>query len=156
MALSSSLQFSRSVVSDSLQPHELTAALQESLSITTPRASPNSCPLSRWCYPSNSSSVISFFSCNLVFPDVSNWLHFTPLHCLSSAFPPFLSNGASCDTESLSHRLCTSYPILDWFLSRSAVCPAGILGFPSHGVDGPDSWFPRLSLSWVSFILLHN
>ena len=90
------------------------------------------------------------------FPNVSNWLHFHPLHCLSSTFPPFLSNCASCDTESLFHRLCTSYPILDWFLSRSAVCPAGIFGFPSHRVDVPDSWIPRLSLSWVYFTFLHN
>ena len=90
MALSSSLQFSRSVVSDSLQPHELTAALQESLSITTPRASPNSCPLSRWCHPSVSASVIFFSSCNLVFPDVSNWLHFTPCTVYLQHFLHFL------------------------------------------------------------------
>ena len=32
------------------------------------------------------------------------------------------------------HRLWSSYPILDWFLSRSAVRPAGILGFPSTGL----------------------
>ena len=29
----------------------------------TPRAYPNSCPLSRWCHPTISSSVIPFFSC---------------------------------------------------------------------------------------------
>ena len=39
------------------------------------------------------------FGIALVFPDVSNWLHFHPLHCLSSTFFPFLSNCTSCDTE---------------------------------------------------------
>ena len=37
-----------------------TAAHQASLSITTPRVYSNSCPLSRWCHPTISSSVIPF------------------------------------------------------------------------------------------------
>ena len=34
----------------------------------TPRVHPNSCPLSRWCHPTISSSVISFSSCPQSFP----------------------------------------------------------------------------------------
>ena len=43
------------------------------------------------------------FNRALVFPDVSNWPGFHPLHCLSPTFPPFLSNCASYDTESPVH-----------------------------------------------------
>ena len=54
-----SVQFSHSVVSNSLQPHGLqhTRPLCPS---PAPRAYPNSCPLSRWCHPTISSSVIPF------------------------------------------------------------------------------------------------
>ena len=48
-------QFSRSVVSDSLWPHELQHARPPCLS-PTPRVYSNSCPLSRWCHPTISSS----------------------------------------------------------------------------------------------------
>ena len=86
-------------MSDSLRPHELQHARTPCAS-PTPRAYPNSCPLSRWCHPTISSSVVPFSSWALVIPNVSNWLHFHPFHSLSSAFPPFLSNCASCDTVS--------------------------------------------------------
>ena len=58
----SSIQFSHSVVSDSLWPHELrhTRPLCPS---PTPGIYPNSCPSSRWCHPAISSSVIPFSSC---------------------------------------------------------------------------------------------
>ena len=57
-----SVQFSRSVVSDSLQPHESQHARPPCPS-PTPGVHPNSCPLSRWCHPSISSSVVPFSSC---------------------------------------------------------------------------------------------
>ena len=53
----SSVRFSRSVVSDSLWPHELQYARPPCAS-PTPRAHSNSCPLSRWCHPAISSSVV--------------------------------------------------------------------------------------------------
>ena len=40
-----------------------TAACQASLSITNSQSLPNSCPLSQWCHPTISSSVIPFSSC---------------------------------------------------------------------------------------------
>ena len=55
-------QFSRSVVSDSLWPHESQHARSPCPS-PTPRVYPNPCPSSWWCYPSISSSVIPFSSC---------------------------------------------------------------------------------------------
>ena len=60
--LLSSVQFSCSVVSDSLRPHELQHARPPCPS-PTPRVYPNSCPLSWWCHPTISSSVITFSSC---------------------------------------------------------------------------------------------
>ena len=57
-----SVQFSHSVVSDSLQPHELQHARLPCPS-PTPGACSNSCTSSQWCHPTNSSSVISFSSC---------------------------------------------------------------------------------------------
>ena len=63
----SSFQFSHSVVSNSLRPHELqyTRPLCPS---PTPGVYPNSCPLSVWCYPTISSSVVPFSSCPQSFP----------------------------------------------------------------------------------------
>ena len=56
---SSSVQFSCSVVSDSLQPHESQHARPPCPS-PTPGVYPNPCPLSWWCHPTISSSVIPF------------------------------------------------------------------------------------------------
>ena len=58
----SSVQFSRSVVSDSLWPHELQHTRPPCPS-PTPGVHPNSCPWIRWCHPTISSSVIPFSSC---------------------------------------------------------------------------------------------
>ena len=57
----SSVQFNCSVVSDSATPW--TATHQASLSITNSWILLNSCPLSWWCYPTISSSVVPFSSC---------------------------------------------------------------------------------------------
>ena len=65
--LSSVQLFSRSVVSNSLRPHEPQHARPPCPS-PTPRVHPNPCPLSRWCHPTISSSVIPFSSCPQSFP----------------------------------------------------------------------------------------
>ena len=57
-----SVQFSHSVVSDSLRSHELQHARPPCPS-PTPRVHPNSHPSSRWCHPAISSSVVPFSSC---------------------------------------------------------------------------------------------
>ena len=61
------MQFSRSVVSDPLQPHGLQHARPPCPS-PTPGAYSNSCPLSQWCHPTISSSVVHFSSCLQSFP----------------------------------------------------------------------------------------
>ena len=61
----SSVQFSRPVMSNSLQPHELQHA-RPSCPPPTPGVHPNSCPLR--CHPTISSSVIPFSSCPQSFP----------------------------------------------------------------------------------------
>ena len=57
-----SVQFSRSVASDSLRPHELQHARPPCPS-PTPRVHSDSCASSRWCHPAISSSVVPFSSC---------------------------------------------------------------------------------------------
>ena len=63
----SSVQFSCSVVSNSLRPHEPQHTRPPCLSPTL-GVHPNPCPLSWWCHPTISSSVIPFSSCPQSFP----------------------------------------------------------------------------------------
>ena len=56
------VQFSRSVVSNSLQPHEPQHARPPCPS-PTPGVHPNPCPLCWWCHPTISSSLVPFSSC---------------------------------------------------------------------------------------------
>ena len=58
----SSVQFSHSVVSDSLRPHE-SQHTRPPCPSPTPRVYSNLCPLSGWCHTAISSSVVSFSSC---------------------------------------------------------------------------------------------
>ena len=67
LATFNSVQFSRSVMSDSLRSHGLQHARPPCPS-PTPRIYPNSCPLSRWYHPTISSSIVPFSSCSQSFP----------------------------------------------------------------------------------------
>ena len=58
----SSVQFSRSVLSNSLWPHE-PQYTRPTCPSSTAGVHPNPCPLSRWCHPTISSSVVPFSSC---------------------------------------------------------------------------------------------
>ena len=58
----SSVQFSRSVVSNSLWPHE-SQQVRPPCPSPTPGVYPDSCPSSRWCHPAISSSAVPFSSC---------------------------------------------------------------------------------------------
>ena len=62
-----SVQFSRSVMSDSLRHHESQHARPPCPS-PTPRVHPDPRPLSQWCHPAISSSVVPFSSCPLSLP----------------------------------------------------------------------------------------
>ena len=97
----SSVQFSPSVVSDSLRPRELQHAKPPCPTPTT-RAHPNSCPLSRWCHQTFSSSV-PFSSCLQSFP-------------ASRSFPMsqlFTSGGQSIGVAASASVLPVN--IQDWF-----------------------------------------
>ena len=66
-------QISRSVVSDSLRPHESQHA-RPSCPSPTPGAYSNSCPLRRWCHPTISSSVAPFSPCPQFSPESGSFL----------------------------------------------------------------------------------
>ena len=86
-----SVQFSHSVMSNSLWPHESQHARPPSPS-TTPRVHSNSCPSSRWCHPAISSSVVPFSSCPQSLP-------------ASESFPmsqPFTLGGQSIGISALA------------------------------------------------------
>ena len=97
------LLFSRSVVSDSLQPHGPQHARLPCPS-PSPGAYSNSCPLSRWCHPTISSSVILLSSCLQSFP-VSG------LYCWVSPLPKYRSFSISTSNE---YSGLISFRI-DWF-----------------------------------------
>ena len=98
----SSVQFSRSAMSDSLRPHEAqhTRPLCPS---PTPGACSNSCPSSRWCHPTISSSVVPFASCLQSFPASRSFLR-------SQFFP---SGGQSIGASASAFALPMN--IQDWF-----------------------------------------
>ena len=68
----SSVQFSRSVMSDSLRPHGLQHARPPCPS-PTPGVYSNSCLLSLWCHPTTSSSVVPFSSRLQSFPALGSF-----------------------------------------------------------------------------------
>ena len=79
-----SVQFSRSVASDSLRLHEPQHARPPCPS-PTPGVHPNPCPLNRWCHPTISSSVIPFSSNPQSFP-ASGSFPWAPTDLGSSSF----------------------------------------------------------------------
>ena len=73
------VQFSYSVVSDSLWPHE-SQHTRPPWPSPTPGVYPNSCPSSRWCHPAISSSVIPFSSCPQSLPALGSFPMSQHLH----------------------------------------------------------------------------
>ena len=117
----SSVQFSRSVVSNSLRPHGLQRARPPCLSPTLGIYS-NSCPSIWWCHPTISSSVIPFFSCLQSFS-------------ASGSFPMsqlFTSGGKSIRVSASASVLPMN--IQDWF-------PLGWTGWISSRSKGLSSVF---------------
>ena len=97
-----SVQFSHSVMSSFLWTHGPQHTRLPCPS-PTPRACSNSCPLSRWCHPTISSSVVPFSSCLQSFP-------------ASGSFPMnqfFVSDGQSIGVSASASVL--SMIIQDWF-----------------------------------------
>ena len=75
----SSVQFSCSVMSDSLPPHELQHSRPPCPS-PTPGVCSNSRPSSRWCHPAISSSVVPFSSCPQFLPSIRVFSNESTLH----------------------------------------------------------------------------
>ena len=118
----SSIQFSHSVMSDSLRPHGLQHVRPPCPSPTAGVYS-NSCPLSRWCQPTISSSVIPFSSSRQSFP-------------ASGSFP--MSRLFASGSQSIGVSASTSVlpmNVQDWL-------PLGLTGWISLQSKG---------LSWVFF-----
>ena len=131
-----SVQFSHSVMSDSLWPHGLQHARLLWLS-PTPGVYSISCPLSQWCHPNISSSVIHFF-CLQSFP-------------ASGSFP--MSQFFALGGQRLELQLQHQHSILQWiqwiqWIPSKSIFPwfplglTGLISLQSKGL----SWvFPKLS-----------
>ena len=104
----SSVQFSHSVMSDSLRPHGLQHARPPCPS-PTPGVYSDSCPLSQWCHPTISSSVIPFSSHLQSFPASGSFQ-------MSQSFGSGgQSNGISVSASVLSRNIQGWYPL--WLTS---------------------------------------
>ena len=124
-------QFSHSVVSDSLWPHGPQHA-RLPCSSPTPGACSNSCPSSRWCHPTISSSVILFSSCLQFFP-------------ASGSFP--MSEFFTSDGQSIGVSASTSVlpmNIQDWF-------PLGWTGLISLQSKGLSRFFSNATVQKHQF-----
>ena len=115
-AIFSSVQFSCSVVSDSLRPHGLQHARLPCPS-PTPRVGSNSCGPNWWCHPTISSSVVPFSSCPQSFPTSESFL--------MSQFFAWGSQGVSASASVLQMN------IQDWFPSGWA----GLISLQSKGLS---------------------
>ena len=102
----SSVQFSHSVVSDSLPPHEPQHARHPCPS-PAPGAHPNPNPLCQWCHPTMSSSVTPFSSCPQPVPSSRSF----PMSQLSASGGQ--SIGVSVSTSVLPMNT-QDWPLLGW------------------------------------------
>ena len=130
--ITSSVQFSLSVVSTSLQTHGLQHARLPCPS-PTPGPSSNSCPSSWWCHPTISSSVVPFFSCLQSFP-------------ASESFPKsqfFASGGQSIGVSASASVLPMN--IQDWF-------PLGWTGWISLQSKGLSRVFSNTTVQKASIL----
>ena len=132
------IQFSRSVVSDSLRPHEPQHARPPCPS-PTPGACSDSSPSSQWCHPTISSSVVPFSSCPQFLP-------------ASGSFPVsqlFTSGGWSIGSFSFSISPSNEHPGLisfrmDWFDLLA------VQGTPQESSPAPQ--IKNISSSVLSFL----
>ena len=132
-----SVQFSCSVVSDSLRPHELQHARPPCPS-PTPGVHPDSCALSRWCHSAISSSVVPFSSCPQSFQHqgLFQWVNSSHQVAKGLEFP-------------LQHQSFQWTPRIDFLWD-------GLVGFPCSPRDSEESsptpQFKSINSSALSFI----
>ena len=129
------IQFSRSVMSNSLWPQGLQHTRPPCPS-PTPGAYSNSCPLSRWCHPTISSSVIPFGSSLQSFPA---WGSF-------QMSQPFTSGGQSIRVSASTSVLPMN--IQDWF-------PLGWIGWISLQSKGLSRVFSNIIVQKHQFFGAH-
>ena len=127
----SSLQFSCSVMSDSLWPRGLQQARPPCPS-PTPRACSNSCPSNQWCHPAISSSAVPLSSCLQSFP--------APVSFPMSQV--FASGGQSIGVSASASVLPMN--IQDWF-------PLGLIGFISLQSKGLSRVFSNTTVQKHQF-----
>ena len=124
------------VVSDSLWPHRLQHNRLPCPS-PTPRACSNLCPLSQWCHPTISSSVVPFSSCPQSFP-------------ASGSFPVnqlFLASGHSIGVSPLASVLPVNTQ--DWF-------PLGWTGWISLQSKGLSRIFSNFTVQKHQFFAYYS
>ena len=124
-------QFSCSVVSDFLWPHGMQHT-RPPFPSPTPGVYSNSCPLSRWCYPTISTSVIPFSSCLQSFPAYGSF----PMSQL------FASGGQNIGASASASILPMN--IQDWF-------PLGWTGWISLQSKGPSRVFSNTTVQKHQF-----
>ena len=127
--------FSRSVMSDSLQHHGLQHA-RPLCPLPAPRVYSNSCPLSRWCHPTISSSDSPFLSCLHSFPAIESF----------QMSQLFTSGGQSIGVSASASVLPLNFQ--DWF-------PLGWTGSsysPGDQESSPTPPFKNISSSVLSFL----
>ena len=132
--LTHSVQFNRSVVSNSLRPHESQHARPPCPS-PTPGVHSNSRPSSPWCHPAISSSVVPFSSCTQSLP-------------ASESFPMsqlFASGGQSTGASASASVLPMN--IQDWFL-------LGLTGWISLQSKGLSRVFSNTTVQKHRFLAL--
>ena len=124
-------QVSRSVLFNSLWPHE-SQHTRPPCPSPTPGVHPHLCPLSRWCHPTISSSVIPFSSCLQSFPD-SGSFHMSQL---------FASGGQSIGVSAST--LVLPMNTQDW-------SPLGWTGLMSLQPKGPSRIFSNTTVQKDQF-----
>ena len=125
-----SIQFSCSVMSNSLWTHELQHTRPPCLS-PTPGVLQNPCPLSWWCHPTILSSVIPFSSCPQFFP-ASGSFQMSQL---------FTSEGQSIGVLDVPKYVSSLFAYLSHFLSHSLLF---FLPFASQLLNFTNYWYDWL------------
>ena len=136
-----SVQFSHTVVSNALQPHGLQHTRPPCPS-PTPGVYSNSCPLSWWCHPTMSSSVVPFSSCLQSFP-ASGSFPVSEFFALGSQ-----SIRAFSSAQLLSHVRLLATP---WIAVHQASCPSPAPGVHSDSCPSSQWCHTTLLSSEVPF-----
>ena len=145
MQVLGTVQFSRSVLSDSLWPHGLQHT-RPPCPLPTPRVYANSCPLSQWCHPTISSSVVPFSSHPQSFPASGSF-----------QMSQFFASGSQSIGVSASASVLPMN-IQDWFLRflrilrDSKINPLGLTGWISLQSKGLSRVFSNTTVKKHQFL----